>query len=96
MSAPLTVERIAHGYAVFKGETRLTKLYTRKPAAREAQERLERERARKKPRRHRPCLTCGQTFLSDGPHNRMCPTCRGRAGSLGPQWTEPSNEPRFP
>lgn len=39
--------------------------------------------------RHRPrkakskekCLGCGRGFLSEGPHNRLCPTCGGRAAS---------------
>jgi hypothetical protein len=32
-----------------------------------------------KPRQERrriPCLTCRGLFLSEGPHNRMCPRCR--------------------
>lgn len=24
----------------------------------------------------RPCMCCRNTFKSDGPHNRLCPTCR--------------------
>ena len=24
----------------------------------------------------RPCLCCGQAFLSEGPHNRLCTACR--------------------
>ena len=24
----------------------------------------------------RPCLCCTKTFLSEGPHNRLCPDCR--------------------
>jgi len=30
--------------------------------------------------RPRPCLCCTNTFLSQGNHNRLCPTCR--TGSL--------------
>lgn len=26
--------------------------------------------------RCRSCLTCGSKFVSEGPHNRMCPACR--------------------
>lgn len=26
--------------------------------------------------RRRPCLCCGKTFLSKGPHNRLCTPCR--------------------
>lgn len=31
--------------------------------------------------RSRPCLCCGQTFNSEGPHNRLCGPCRGRGGN---------------
>lgn len=31
--------------------------------------------------RKRPCITCRAVFVSEGPHNRMCVTCRsGRHG----------------
>lgn len=26
--------------------------------------------------RERPCLCCGETILSEGPHHRMCQSCR--------------------
>lgn len=26
----------------------------------------------------RPCMCCGKTFTSDGPHNRLCGACRTR------------------
>lgn len=29
----------------------------------------------------RPCLCCGQTFQSEGIHNRMCNPCRNRASN---------------
>ena len=25
----------------------------------------------------RPCISCGRPFESSGPHNRMCPRCKG-------------------
>jgi hypothetical protein len=28
-------------------------------------------------RPQRPCLCCGTTFASEGPHNRLCDPCRG-------------------
>lgn len=39
-----------------------------------------------KPRRRngqqeRKCMTCGAAFLSEGPHNRMCATCRKKSAS---------------
>ena len=30
-------------------------------------------------RRLRTCLRCDREFMSQGPHNRMCPRCRGGA-----------------
>lgn len=29
--------------------------------------------------RRRPCLTCGTVFQSEGAHNRLCLSCRGRS-----------------
>ena len=29
----------------------------------------------------RPCLCCGQTFPSQGPHNRLCVVCRHKSPS---------------
>lgn len=40
--------------------------------AEDALEKLE----RKARQRTRKCLTCSTSFLSDGPHNRMCNYCR--------------------
>lgn len=30
----------------------------------------------------RPCITCRKDFESEGPHNRMCPSCRNSRGEL--------------
>lgn len=32
--------------------------------------------------RVRPCLSCGCNFESEGPHNRMCKTCRTASEGL--------------
>ena len=29
-------------------------------------------------RRERPCMCCQQTFMSEGPHNRLCGRCRSK------------------
>jgi hypothetical protein len=31
--------------------------------------------------RERPCLSCTVPFVSEGAHNRLCETCRGRGDS---------------
>lgn len=33
-------------------------------------------RIRKAAAKPRPCLCCGESFDSEGAHNRMCPVCR--------------------
>lgn len=40
--------------------------------------RIEEARLREKRGRQRPCLCCGVSFASHGPHNRMCQDCRRR------------------
>lgn len=34
----------------------------------------------KAPRKKRPCLCCGETFQSEGAHNRLCSPCKDRDG----------------
>lgn len=41
--------------------------------------RLAMDRRRAAQASRRPCITCGQPFLSEGFHNRMCTTCRASA-----------------
>lgn len=37
--------------------------------------------ARAKGKKERPCVCCGQTFLSEGIHNRLCNSCRKRGSA---------------
>lgn len=39
------------------------------------------EHERRRVYRLRPCIACRETFRSQGPHNRQCPTCRRRPDS---------------
>lgn len=46
------------------------------------------EPARVQPRRRqaaqeRPCMCCGASFVSAGPHNRLCSSCRSRSAGAG-------------
>lgn len=34
--------------------------------------------------RTRKCLRCSEMFMSEGPHNRMCPSCRRCAREIAP------------
>jgi hypothetical protein len=36
---------------------------------------------RRKGHQERKCMTCGTTFMSEGPHNRMCNACRQKSAS---------------
>lgn len=54
----------------------------------------ERERARMQDaydarvkRGMRPCLRCGQSFFSEGIHNRLCGGCKSHANGLGAEMT---------
>ena len=38
---------------------------------------LDRE-LKKRRRARRDCISCGTSFMSEGPHNRMCEICRRR------------------
>ncbi|MER2539325.1 MAG: hypothetical protein ABTQ26_08800 [Azonexus sp.] len=31
--------------------------------------------------KERPCMCCGKKFASEGPHNRLCTTCRNKSFS---------------
>lgn len=72
---PLEVRPHLHGFAVFDGQARVSGLMSRAHAE-TRMEAIERERRIKR----RPCLSCGDPFLSEGAHHRLCNRCRGRSG----------------
>ena len=37
----------------------------------------------KRKRKKRKCLRCGKEFLSEGPHNRLCSSCKKINESIG-------------
>jgi hypothetical protein len=85
MKASLTVERWGTGYAVFRGWARVRGPFNSRDIALSALTAMERA-----DRLHpRACLCCGDTFDSEGPHNRMCNACRRQtephAGVVGTQ-----------
>lgn len=41
--------------------------------------RIEEARLRKANGRERPCISCGDSIISEGPHHRQCTTCRSRS-----------------
>jgi tRNA(Ile2) C34 agmatinyltransferase TiaS len=85
MTAELTVERCGDGYAVYRGWARVRGPFTNKDLALSALSSMERTARLKS----RACLCCGGTFDSEGPHNRMCNSCRRQtepyAGVVGTQ-----------
>ncbi|MGI3163105.1 hypothetical protein [Pseudooceanicola sp. 200-1SW] len=68
----LDVRGCGQSWAVFAGERRVSRYFTRDHHAAGAATRLA-ERARL---RERACLCCGSAFMSQGPHNRLCAPCR--------------------
>lgn len=55
-------------------------------SARDAQfraDRMNEAETRKAQQRERPCLCCERIFISEGPGNRLCESCRSSTRSLG-------------
>ena len=78
-SGRFTVEAVAGGFVVVSSfGDRASQVFAHKSRARELRDRLQTAADRKAKRGERPCLCCGQSFLSEGPHNRMCSSCRLR------------------
>lgn len=67
-----SVEYHQYGWIVTKDGARVSRHHRCKEDAEGDRDR----RARKAASRHRPCITCGGTFLSEGVHHRMCKSCR--------------------
>jgi len=87
MSGRLEVRRWGAGYAVFDPASgaRVSAACHHHALAAAMALRMERRRAR----RARPCLCCGSTFASDGPHHRLCRNCLARgACGLDRAWLE--------
>ena len=55
---------------------------TTKDLAADRAERLQAEADARARRGIRPCLCCGHSFVSEGIHNRLCGSCRGRNDTL--------------
>ncbi len=68
-------------YVLKDGETVLGPLSSQFHAD-SARERLERKAKQKR----RKCLTCEKSFMSEGPHNRMCDGCRSRRAEEPPEY----------
>lgn len=74
----LDVRGSGEAYAVYLGPTRITAFFGSWSAANSAASTIE-ERSRQT---KRPCITCGKTMLSTGPHHRMCTACRSAAEKM--------------
>jgi len=80
----LTVKRTRFGWAVFEGNERASAELSSRLLAENAQERVLKDRRAAQRACVRPCMTCGQRFRSEGPHNRLCSGCNARAGGFDP------------
>lgn len=67
-----TVRGCGRSFSVFCDNTEIAGPFV---SRNHALERLEKEKRRTR-QKSRHCITCGQSFLSDGPGNRMCDKCR--------------------
>jgi len=68
----LHVRRFGAYHAVFAGKTKVSGPLGSLEIATATRDRLDRERGQSR----RRCMTCTKPFSSDGPHNRMCESCR--------------------
>ena len=75
MNKPLHVAPHGLGYTVFRGGTRVAGIYVHQSDAEARMDKMNRAAKGK----WRSCMTCGSGFLSAGPHNRMCDSCRSKA-----------------
>ncbi len=76
-AAGLAVKKKGGTWAVFDGEHVVSGGYANRDRAMTRLEAI----AEARRYRTRPCLTCGQSFKSEGAHNRMCNGCRAAAGN---------------
>ena len=67
-----TLRRISGRYVVFKGRNRVSGYLASKGVALDIMD----SRIRREKLKPRACMRCGDQFLSEGPHNRMCAKCR--------------------
>ncbi|WP_333830513.1 hypothetical protein [Pararhodobacter sp.] len=77
MSA-LTVRPWGVGYAIWQGDKRVTGQIGNAAIAERTADLLT-IKSQAKPR---PCLCCNATFISAGPGNRLCDTCRRYAAQI--------------
>lgn len=68
----LHLRRNHWGWAVYEGQEQLTNPTDRQDTAERHLDEIERARRTKR----RNCMCCQTHFLSEGPHNRLCPDCR--------------------
>ena len=81
------IVRSRGGYAVLNADgTQVGGLSSSHAVAERVVQRLEQAGRNKR----RPCMCCGTTFTSEGPHNRLCAHCRTRSSALPPEAPVPS------
>lgn len=74
----LTVEREGYGWVVRRDGEKVYGAVSARWRAEDALERMQREARLKE----RPCIRCSETFMSEGPHHRMCTACRAFASDV--------------
>ena len=83
--AKFSVERIQGAYLVLTPERAIAAgPFTDRSRAQMDCERRQRDEDVKHKRGVRACMCCRQSFESEGPHNRLCGTCRGLGHDTSP------------
>ena len=73
------VAKFGSGYAVWRDGLRITgAVASHEEAMGVAERKIAQARQRK-----RPCISCGTTIRSEGPHHRMCRQCRAQSDPTG-------------
>lgn len=76
--ASVTVEPEGYGWVVMRDGKKLFGAVSAKWRAEEKRDQILREMQHK----DRPCIRCNEVFKSEGPHNRLCKSCREYARTV--------------
>lgn len=81
----LRVRRHQTGWAVFDDDAPVSGIYASQTSCCKARDQMV-VRAGRPAAQDRKCMTCADTFKSEGPWHRMCARCRAGAGRLGKEF----------
>ena len=74
----MKVRRAGQGWAIFRDGRRVSTIFRDASKAKTAMTYRKKRRATIV----RKCMSCTAPFRSEGPHNRLCPTCRHKTEGM--------------